>query len=47
VREVEPDWSRDALGRPVAGADWQTLMSAPEVEIDLDVASGRKIYRAF
>jgi len=47
VREVEPDFSRDVLGRPVAGADWETLMSAPEVEIDLDPVSGRKIYRAF
>ncbi len=47
VPEAEADWSRDALGRPVAGPDWEALQNAPEVEIDLDPASGRKIYRAF
>ncbi len=46
-REAERDWSRDVLGRPVTGPDWETLLSAPEVEIDLDPRTGAKVYRAF
>ncbi len=47
VREADPDWSTDVLGRPVAGPAWEELQSAPEVEIDLERGTGRKLYRAF
>jgi hypothetical protein len=46
LREVVPDWSRDVLGRELSGPGWEALQEAQEVEIDLDPAAGRKIYRA-
>ncbi len=47
IREAAPEWSRDALGRELAGPGWEELQNAPEVEIALDPATGRKRYRAF
>jgi hypothetical protein len=46
-RETLRDWSRDVLGQPVTGPDWETLQLAPEVEIDFDPRTGAKVYRAF
>lgn len=46
VRTVVPDWSRDALGRTVAGPTWGVLQEAEQVEIEIDAAAGRKTYRA-
>lgn len=46
VRAVVPDWSRDALGRTVAGPSWETLQEAEQIEIEIDPAAGRKTYRA-
>ena len=45
VREVQEDWSRDKLGREVTGPEWDTLLSASEVEITLDEEGKQKIYR--
>jgi hypothetical protein len=43
---VTPDWSRDVLGRTVAGPSWETLQEADHVEIEIDSRAGRKTYRA-
>ena len=41
------DWSHDAVGRPVSGPEWESLRAAPEIEVDVDPASERKLYRGF
>jgi len=46
-REAPRDWSRDAVGRPVRGPSWERLREAPEVEVDVDPATGEKVYRGF
>jgi hypothetical protein len=45
VPQVRYDFGRDKLGRPVLGLD-ESLLLAPEVEIELDPRTDRKLYRA-
>lgn len=46
AQAVTPDWSRDVLGRTVAGPSWESLQEAGHVEIEIDPRAGRKTYRA-
>lgn len=45
IREVRFNWSTDKLGRNVEEVSWENLQSEPEVEIDIDGRTAKKVYR--